>query len=73
MVICIGMRGWKNSRGIKCKNYNGQSVVDYVIWSQSFTSRVLKFDIEKYRIEMKSNHAPLFVKLDVAPTSPHNN
>jgi hypothetical protein len=45
MVICNGMRGWSSLGGITCKNYNGQSVVDYLICSQSFTSRVLKFVI----------------------------
>jgi exonuclease III len=64
MVICNGMRGWPASGGITCKTYNGQSVVDYLICSQSFTSRVLKFDIGDCPIEMKSDHAPLLVKLD---------
>jgi len=43
MVICNGMRRWPTSGGITCKTYNGQSVVDCVICSQSFTSRLLKF------------------------------
>jgi hypothetical protein len=72
MVICNGMRGWPASRGITCKNYNGQSLVDYLICSQSFTSRVLKFDIGDCPIEMKSDHVPLLVKLNF-PASPHNN
>jgi hypothetical protein len=59
MVICNGMRGWPTSRGITCKTYNGQSVVDYSICSQSFTSKVLKFDIGDCPIEPKSDHAPL--------------
>ena len=73
MVICNGMRRWPTSWGITCKTYNGQSVVDYVIFSQSFIPRILKFDIGDHLIEMKSDHAPLFVKLDFASTSPYNN
>ena len=34
---------------------------------------MLKFDIGDRFIEMKSDHAPLFVKLDFSYTSPHNN
>jgi hypothetical protein len=63
---------WPTSMGITCINYNGQSVVDYLICSQSFTSRMLKFDIGDYPIEMKSDHAPLLDKLDF-PANPHNN
>ena len=47
-------------------------MVDYLICSQSFTSRALKFDIEDCPIEMKSDHAPLVVRIDF-PTSPHDN
>jgi hypothetical protein len=72
MVIFNGMRWWLTSGGITCKTYNGQSVVDYLICSQSFTSRVLKFDIGDCLVEMKSNHAPLLVKLDFS-ASRHNN
>ena len=72
MVICNGMRGWPASGGITCKTYNGQSVVDYLICSQSFTSRVLKFDIGDFHIEMNSDDAHLLVKLDF-PSSPHHN
>jgi hypothetical protein len=58
--------------GYHMQNLHGQSVVDYLICSQSFTSRVLKFDIGDCPIEMKYDDAPLFVKLDF-PTSPRNN
>jgi len=61
MVICNGMRGWPTLGGISCKTYNGQSVVDYLIRSQSYTSRVLKFYIGDFPIEMKYDHAPLLV------------
>ena len=73
MVICNVMRRWPTSRGITCKTYKGQSVVDYVICSQSFIPRIPKFDIGDRLVEMKSNHAPLFVKLDFASTSPYKN
>jgi hypothetical protein len=72
MVIYNGMREWPTLGGITCKTYNGHSVVDYLTCSQSFTSRVLKFDIGDCPIEMKSDHAPLLVKLDFHD-SPHNN
>ena len=66
------MRRWSTLGGITCKTYDGQSVVDYVICSQSFTSRLLKFDIGDCSIEIKYDHAPLFVKMDFAHSSPHN-
>ena len=67
------MRRRPTSGGITCKTYNGQSVVDYVICSHSFIPRILKFDTGDHLVEMKSDHAPLFVKLDFASTSPYNN
>jgi hypothetical protein len=66
------MRGWPTSRGITCKTYTGQIVVDYLICFQIFTSRVLKFDIGDCSIEMKYDHVLLLVKLDFH-VNPHNN
>ena len=40
MVICNGMKTWPRFGDIMCKNYNGQSVVDYMICSQSFISNL---------------------------------
>ena len=37
-----------------------------------FNSRLLKFDIGDCPIEMKSDHAPLFAKLDFSHSNPHN-
>ena len=68
MIICKRIRRCPTSGGIACKTYNGQSVVDYLIFSQSFIPRILKFDIGDRLVEMKSDHAPLFVKLDFAST-----
>jgi hypothetical protein len=61
MVIYNGMRGWPTLGGITCTTYNSQNMVDYFIYSQSFNSRVLNFDIGDCPIEMKSNHAPYWL------------
>ena len=45
MVICNGMTTSPRSSGITCKTYNGQSVVDYVICSQSFICNLSNFRI----------------------------
>ncbi|KAH9299597.1 hypothetical protein KI387_031279, partial [Taxus chinensis] len=66
MVICNGMRAWPRLGNITCKTYNGQSVVDYVICSQSFISTLLEFEIGDCPIELKSDHRPLLVKLGTA-------
>ncbi|KAH9298448.1 hypothetical protein KI387_030130 [Taxus chinensis] len=63
MVICNGMKTWPRSSNITCKTYNGQSVVDYVICTQSTICRLLEFEIGDCPIELKSDHNPLLVKL----------
>lgn len=63
MVIFNGMKAWPRSGDITCKNYNGQSVVDYVICSQSLICNLSDFRIGAYPIEMNSDHSPLFINL----------
>lgn len=64
-VICIGMKNWLRANSITCKTHNGQSVVDYVIFSQSSISKLLNFNIEICPLEMNSNHMPLFIKFGI--------
>lgn len=63
MFIFNGMKAWPRSGDITCKNYNGQSVVDYVICSQSLICNLSDFRIGACPIEMNSDHSPLFIKL----------
>jgi len=35
LIICNGLDKWKGSGNFTCNTYNGESVVDYVIFSQS--------------------------------------
>lgn len=73
MVICNGMKSWTRLGGITCKTYNGQSVVDCVICSKNFISKLLEFGIGDTSYEMKSDHLPLLVKLGISPISQHDN
>ena len=51
--------------GVTCKTYNGHNVVDYILCSQTSISRLLEFNIGACPIELKSDHMPLLVKLDI--------
>jgi len=59
------MKAWPTSGGIMCKTYSGQSVVDYVICSQSIVCNLLEFNIEACPIEMNFDHMPLCIKLGI--------
>lgn len=40
LIIYKGLETWKNSGNFTYKTYNGASVVDYIICSQSFIERI---------------------------------
>lgn len=63
MVICNGVRKWPNSGYITCKTYNGQSVVDYAICSQNYTSKILEFEIGECPTGLNLNHNLISLKL----------
>ena len=48
------------------------SVVDYMICSQNLTSRVLELDIAEAPIEMKLDHMPFYIRLNLIPTNQHD-
>ena len=65
LIICNGMANWPSLGGITYKTYNGHSMVDYVLCSQTTISRLLEFNVGACPIELKSDHMPLLVRLDI--------
>ena len=59
------MKAWPRSSEITCKIYNGRSVVDYVICSQSSICNLLEFNVGACPIEMNFGHMSLFIKLGI--------
>ena len=63
MVICNGMEKWPKSSGITCKRYNGQNVVNYVICSQDYVTKIINFEIEDCPMELKFDHNPILIRV----------
>ena len=63
MVICNGMEKWPKSGGITWKRYNGQSVVNYVICSQDYVTKIINFEIEYCPMELKSDHNLILISV----------
>ena len=63
LIICNGLDRWKKSGNFTCNTYNGASVVDYVIGSQSLAERIDEFKIGEHIWDLKSDHNPIYIKL----------
>lgn len=63
LIICNGLDKWKRSGKFTCNTYNGASVVDYVICSQSLIERIDEVKIGENRWDLKSNHNPIYKNL----------
>ena len=63
LIICNGLDIWKMSGNFTCNTYNGESVIDYVICSQSLIENIGKVKIGEHNWDLKSNHNPIYLKL----------
>ena len=53
----------KKSGNFTCNTYNGESVVDYVIGSQSLIERIDEVKIEEHIWDLNLDHNPIYIKL----------
>jgi len=63
LIICNGINTLPRSGAFTCHTYNGQSVVDYVIGSQSIIPKIIEVEIGGCPLELKSDHSPIYIKL----------
>ena len=57
------MEKWPKSGGITCERHNGQSVVNYVICSQDYVTKIINFEIEDCPMELNSDHNPILIRV----------
>ena len=62
LIICNGLDKWKRSGKFTCNTYNGASVVDYVICSQSLIEKIDKVKIGEHNWDLKLDHNPIYMK-----------
>ena len=63
LIICNGLDKWKRSGNFTCNTYNGASVVDYVICSQSLKEKIYEVKIGEHNCDLKSDHNPIYMNL----------
>ena len=63
LIICNRLDRWKRSGNFTCNTYNGASVVDYVMCSQSLIEKIDEVSIGEHIWDLKSDHNPIFIRL----------
>lgn len=63
LLVCNGLGRWKMSENFTYNTYNGASVIDYVICSQSLIERIDEVKIGEHIWDLKSHHNPIYIKL----------
>ena len=63
LIIYNGLDRWKGSRNFTCNTYNGASVIDCVIFSQSLIENIDEVKIGEHIWDLKLDHNPIYIKL----------
>ena len=63
VIICNGLDRWKRYGNFTCNTYNGASVFDYVICSQSLIEKIDEVKIGEHNWDLKSDHNPIYMNL----------
>ena len=59
LIIYNGLESWKKFGNFTCNTYNGASVVDYVICSQSLIEKISEVKIGENIWDLKLDHNPI--------------
>jgi len=61
LVICNSLTRWEKYGNFTCNTYNGESVVEYVIFSHGLCEKVEEILIGNLLWDLKSNHKPIYL------------